>query len=178
MRLERVPVNHVNRTAEQAGDKFFQTNIFVDRPFAPGSNSTRISMSLSGWSSPRAIEPNTAARRIPRARKAGSACFSLAMTSSRRMATSYQNQALHSSIGILPRLAGVPAAIDAAPQVQCSKTRRFRNCSDVLTLSAASGSGSIALYFQYEASRFPARLNCVSALRVTAPPASSKRTSP
>jgi hypothetical protein len=50
----------------------------------------------------RAIEPNTAARRIPRARKAGSACFSLAMTSSRRMATSYQKSGLHSSIGVLP----------------------------------------------------------------------------
>src|SRR5436305_999978 len=57
-----------------------------------------MSMSLSGRSSPRATEPNTAALRMPRARKAGSASFNLAMTSSRRMATPYQNQALHSSV--------------------------------------------------------------------------------
>src|SRR5258708_33991328 len=36
MRLERVAVNHVNRTVEQAGDKFFQADIFVDRPFGSG----------------------------------------------------------------------------------------------------------------------------------------------
>ena len=29
-------VNHVNGTVEQAGDKFFQANIFVDRPFGAG----------------------------------------------------------------------------------------------------------------------------------------------
>jgi hypothetical protein len=38
--------------------------------------------------------------RPARARKAGSASFSLAMTSSRRMATSYQIRALHSGSGV------------------------------------------------------------------------------
>jgi hypothetical protein len=33
MGLERVPVDHVNGTVEQAGDKFFQADIFIDRPF-------------------------------------------------------------------------------------------------------------------------------------------------
>src|SRR4051812_37254174 len=33
MRFESVPVNHIYRAAEQAGDEFFQADIFVDRPF-------------------------------------------------------------------------------------------------------------------------------------------------
>jgi hypothetical protein len=38
---------------------------------------------------------------MPRARKAGSAFFNVAMTSSRRMTSSYQSMLLDSSVGFL-----------------------------------------------------------------------------
>src|SRR6185295_8378078 len=36
MRLERVPVDHVDGAVEQAGDEFFQADILVDRAFGAG----------------------------------------------------------------------------------------------------------------------------------------------
>src|SRR3978361_1971064 len=36
MRLEPITVDHVNGTVEQPGDKFFQADIVVDRPFGTG----------------------------------------------------------------------------------------------------------------------------------------------
>src|SRR6266436_875692 len=102
MGLERVPVDHVDRAVEQAGDKFFQADIFVDRPFGPGLEFHQ-NIDVAVGVVVAARDRTEHGRAADSARKAGSASFSLAMTSSRRMATSYQIQALHSSSGVLPR---------------------------------------------------------------------------
>lgn len=62
MSFEAITVDHIDRLLEQAGDVLISAYSNTVR-CADGSISTMMSISLSGRLSPRATEPNTAARR-------------------------------------------------------------------------------------------------------------------
>jgi hypothetical protein len=67
--FEGVAVHHVDGTIKQARDVVLEACIIEH---SDGSISTMMSISLLGWLSPRATEPNTAALRTPRARRSDS----------------------------------------------------------------------------------------------------------
>jgi hypothetical protein len=126
MRLERVPIDHVDRTVEQAGDKFFQAHIFVDGPFRPGLEFHQ--------------NIDVAVRVVVAVRY---------RTEHGRAADSARAQG---GLGFLQSGNDIIAAHDnilpnSDTAFQQRRLPRSRNCGSTPTLSAVFASGSIALTF-------------------------------
>jgi hypothetical protein len=78
-RLQPVAVDDIDGLGKQRRDARFEADIGIRSGAFSGSISIMMPISLSGRLSPRAREPNKAARMTPRARRSGSLARNLAM---------------------------------------------------------------------------------------------------